>query len=148
MSFEFQSRRGTYINISEEIAKGLKVTDEREIKHLEKLDLIYRSLCALLYNYVPTSGHPGGSISSGRFVSSLLFNTMNYDMSDPDRIDADIISYAAGHKALGLYGMWALRNEVARITGNLLPKDEKCQLRLEDLLGFRRNPLTATPLFK
>ena len=29
----------------------------------------------------------------------------------------------------------------------LLPTDEKHQLRLEDLLGFRRNPLTSTPLF-
>ena len=34
---------------------------------------------------------------------------------DPTREDADIVSYAAGHKALGLYALWALRNEVARI---------------------------------
>jgi len=70
-------------------------------------------------------------------------------MSNPDREDADICSYAAGHKALGLYGMWALRNEVARIGApDLLPRDTKLQLRLEDLLGFRRNPITSTPLFK
>ena len=30
---------------------------------------------------------------------------------------------------------------------DLLPKDERHQLRLEDLLGFRRNPITQTPLF-
>ena len=30
-------------------------------------------MCALLYNYVPMSGHPGGSISSGRIVSALMF---------------------------------------------------------------------------
>ena len=59
-----------------------------------------------------------------------------------------IISYAAGHKAMGLYAMWALRNEVARIgRPSLLPKDEKFQLRFEDLLGFRRNPTQETPLF-
>jgi transketolase len=59
-----------------------------------------------------------------------------------------MISYAAGHKALGLYTMWALRNEVARIAApDLLPKDPRFQLRLEDLLGFRRNPVTGTPLF-
>jgi transketolase len=73
---------------------------------------------------------------------------MVYDLSAPDRDDADIISYAAGHKALGLYAMYALRNEIARIGApELLPGDEKLQLRLEDLLGFRRNPITETPLF-
>ena len=30
----------------------------------------------------------------------------------------------------------------------LLPDDERQRLRLEDLLGFRRNPITATPLFR
>jgi len=116
---------------------------------LESFDLIYRSLCAILYNFVPQSGHPGGSISSGRFVRAILFATCDHDVSDPDRPDADLVSYAAGHKALGLYALWALRNEVARIAApELLPKDERLQLRLEDLLGFRRNPVTSTPLFK
>ena len=50
--------------------------------------------------------------------------------------------YAAGHKALGLYAMWALRNEIVRIGApELLPQDDRMQLRLEDLLGFRRNPV-------
>ena len=66
----------------------------------------------------------------------------------PDRDDADIISFAAGHKALGIYALWALRNEIARIAvPELLPKKESQQLRLEDLLGFRRNPITRTPAF-
>jgi transketolase len=120
----------------------------QELEHFETFDLVYRSLCAILYNYVPTSGHPGGSISSGRFVAGLLYDAMDYDPSAPAREDADIISYAAGHKALGLYAMWALRNEVLRIAApDLLPRDEKHQLRLEDLLGFRRNPTARTPLF-
>jgi transketolase len=73
---------------------------------------------------------------------------MDYDVSNPGREEADIISYAAGHKALGLYAMWALRNEVVSIGAKeLLPKDPRHQLRLEDLLGFRRNPITKTPLF-
>ena len=73
---------------------------------------------------------------------------MDYDFSDPDRRDADLVSYAAGHKALGLYALWALRDEVMRIAApHLLPADEKLRLRLEDLLGFRRNPITKTPLF-
>ena len=37
---------------------------------------------------VPTSGHPGGSISSGRFVAGILFDTLDYDLSQPDREDA------------------------------------------------------------
>jgi transketolase len=81
-------------------------------------------------------------------VAGLVFDALDYDASDPDRDDADIISYAAGHKALGLYAMWALRNEVIRISdAGLLPADERYQLRLEDLLGFRRNPVSMTPLF-
>jgi transketolase len=119
-----------------------------EVMDFEAFDLIYRSLCALLFNYVPTSGHPGGSISSGRFVAGIVFDATDYDVSDPERQDGDAISYAAGHKALGLYAMWALRNEVIRIGApELLPRDERFQLRIEDLLGFRRNPVTKTPLF-
>ena len=144
MGFELGPRRGIYVDISREAP-----TDGADIGHLEQLDLMYRSLCAMLYNYVPTSGHPGGSISSGRFLSGILFDSMDYDVSDPDREDADLVSFAAGHKTLGLYAMWALRNEIMRVgCPELLPKNEKLQLRLEDLLGFRRNPLTRTPLFR
>jgi transketolase len=137
-----------YIDISQEIKPDEKPLSSVELEHFEMFDLIYRSLCALLFNYAPTSGHPGGSISSGRIVFGLVFDAMDYDVSNPDRQDADIISYAAGHKALGLYTMWALRNEVMRIGApELLPPDKCYQLRLEDLLGFRRNPITKTPFF-
>jgi len=146
MSYEFGPRRATYRDIGD-LGAPLPLTPV-DLAHFETFDLIYRSLCALLYNYVPTSGHPGGSISSGRFVASILFDAMDYDVTDPDRADADLISYAAGHKALGLYAMWALRNEVLRAGApDLLPKNERMQLRLEDLLGFRRNPVNRTPLY-
>ena len=100
----------------------------------------------MMYNYVPMSGHPGGSISSGRFVNAIIYNTMEHDLTDPDRDEADLITYAAGHKALGLYAAWALRNELARIAApELLPREVRYQFRLEDLLGFRRNPIVDTP---
>ncbi|HLA79446.1 MAG TPA: hypothetical protein VJU18_17870 [Vicinamibacteria bacterium] len=147
-AFSFGPRRGTYTDISETLAAGPPPLTSTELGHFETLDLIYRSLCALLYNYVPTSGHPGGSISSGRFVAGILFEAMDYDFSRPDREDADLVSYGAGHKAMGLYSMWALRDEIARLGApELLPADTKLRLRLEDLLGFRRNPITRTPLF-
>ena len=146
MALKFGPRRGTYTDISRKM-KGEGLAGE-EKKVFEDFDLVYRSLCALLYNYVPASGHSGGSISSGRFVEGILFGAMDYDVLSPDRQDADLISYAAGHKALGLYAMWALRNEVIRIGApQLLPREVQYQLRLEDLLGFRRNPITQTPLF-
>jgi transketolase len=142
----FGRRRGVRIDLS---PADFPPPDQREVHSFELLDLLYRSLCTMLYNYAPMSGHPGGSISSGRFVQSILFRTAEYDLSDPDRPDADIISYAAGHKALGLYAIWALRNEIARLAApQLLPSDQAKQFRLEDLLGFRRNPVTATPLFR
>jgi len=147
MGFQLGHRRGIYIDITKE-KQGQAAVPEA-FAHFERLDLMYRSLCAMLYNYVPMSGHPGGSISSGRLVAGIIFDSLDYDVSDPDREDADIISYAAGHKTLGLYAMWALRNEVLRIgASELLPGDEALQLRLEDLLGFRRNPLANTPLFR
>jgi transketolase len=148
MAFEFGQRRGIYIDITEEMAGNGTPLSQAALSHFETLDLVYRSLCAMLFNYVPQSGHPGGSISSGMIVIGLLFDLMDYDVSDPDREDADIISYAAGHKTLGLYALWALRNELVRIGApDLLAKDDAHQLRLEDLLGFRRNPVTKTPLF-
>lgn len=147
--FEFGPRRGVYADIGKLSSGPDLKADPKWLSALEELDLIYRTLCAVLYNYVPTSGHPGGSISSGRGVEMLLYHIMNYNIGDPDDITADIISYAAGHKALGLYAMWALRNEVCRqYKEKLLPQDLKRQLRLEDLLGFRRNPTQNTPLFK
>jgi transketolase len=122
--------------------------DGEELRAFETFDAAYRALCAMLYNYAPMSGHPGGSISTGRFVSLLLFDAMDYDFTRPDRADADVISYAAGHKALGLYAMWALRNEIIRIAAPQLLPETRDQLRLEDLLGFRRNPTNDTPRFR
>ena len=140
----FEPRLAQWIDMGDEVASPLSSDD---VEAFETLDMIYRSVCAMMYNYVPSSGHPGGSISSGRFVSALLFDTMDYDFSNPLAEHADIISYAAGHKALGLYSMWALRNEIVRIGAtSLLPGDTRLQLRLEDLLGFRRNPAGPAPL--
>ncbi len=149
MAFQFGPRRAQYYDITEVMAQGKHAPTDEAAAHFDSFDLIYRSLCAALYNYVPMSGHPGGSISSGRAVAGILFDAMDYDLGDPLRDDADIISYAAGHKALGLYAMWAMRNEIAKAGApGLLPADERLQLRLEDLLGFRRNPVTSTPLYK
>jgi transketolase len=149
MGCAFGPRRAIFVDAAELTTPGEDPLPAAELAQFETLDLLYRSLCALLYNYVPTSGHPGGSISSGRFVAGILFDGLDYDLADPDREDADILSYAAGHKAMGLYAMWALRDEIARLGApDLLPGDDKHRLRLEDLLGFRRNPITGTPLFR
>ncbi|MFA5138439.1 MAG: hypothetical protein WC728_04330 [Elusimicrobiota bacterium] len=137
--FRLRPRRGVFHRVDPEGVSGVEFFDE--------LDLVYRTLCGVLFNFVPTSGHPGGSISSGRFVAGLLYEAMDYDFSNPDALDADQICYAAGHKALGLYAMWALRNEFVRIAQPEMLPAEARQLRLEDLLGFRRNPTNRTPLF-
>ena len=146
MGFELGPRRGQTLEVTTAPDGGPPAAGERGA--FEELDLLYRSLCAILYNYVPMSGHPGGSISSGRIVAGLLFDAMDYDLSRPDRADADVVSYAAGHKAMGLYAMWALRDEVARLSAPELLRGLDARLRLEDLLGFRRNPITPTTLFR
>ncbi len=69
MTFTFGPRRGIYVDITDVMTPGGPLTPA-ELDHFEAFDLLYRSLCALLFNYVPTSGHPGGSISSGRAVAA------------------------------------------------------------------------------
>ncbi|MFQ5459345.1 MAG: hypothetical protein ACE5EL_00980, partial [Anaerolineae bacterium] len=149
MAIQHGPKRSIYLDTSEAAGSGGSASWDVALTSLDDLDVIYRALCALLYNFVPTSGHPGGSVSSSRIVAGLLFDVMDYDLAQPGRDDSDIISYAAGHKAMGLYAMWALRDEIARLgSPSLLPPDATQRLRLEDLLGFRRNPTTATPLFR
>jgi len=142
-SLNLHERGIEYISIDPAACPDLPAEDQAS---LEFLDLNYRTLCAVMFNHA-SSGHPGGSVSSGRIVESLLFNQMTYDISNPMDRTADIISYAAGHKALGLYAMWACRNEVVRQTGPEQLPEVRQQMRLEDLLGFRKNPITRTPLF-
>lgn len=145
--FELAKRRGKYYDVND-IVKSGSVINQNELGLFEKLDLIYRTICGILYNFVPTSGHPGGSISSGRFVEGIVYNTADYDIKNPRMETNDMIVYAAGHKAMGLYAMYALRNELMRaFKPNELPGENE-QLRFEDLLGFRRNPINDTPLFK
>lgn len=149
MALTMGTRRSTVLEITGTSPDDDGILSREDQRHFESLDLLYRSLCALMYNYVPLSGHPGGSISAGRFMAALLFDQMDYDLSRPQRDDADLISFAAGHKAMGLYALWALRDEIAGLAApGLLPTDVRLRLRLEDLLGFRRNPVTDTPLFK
>jgi len=142
-ALNLEDRGIEYISLDPNHCPGLPAGDHDS---LEFLDLCYRTLCAVMFNHA-SSGHPGGSVSSGRIVESLLFNQMNYDISNPMDRTADIISYSAGHKALGLYAMWACRNEVVRQHAPDLLPEIRQQLRLEDLLGFRKNPITKTPMF-
>jgi transketolase len=145
--FELGPRRGVYAEVATTLNSQPAPLTGAQRAAFESLDLLYRAVCAMLYNYVPVSGHPGGSISSGRIVAGVIFDSLDYDFARPDRDDADLLCYAAGHKAMGLYAMWALRDEVARLAAPELLPDLRQRLRLEDLLGFRRNPLTRTPLF-
>ncbi len=145
MSPSFGPRRGTWVEVAR---PDESLLGDGIVEHLIRYDLVYRSLCSILFNYAQ-SGHPGGSVSSGRFVAAALFASMDYDIGDPNRDDADILSYSAGHKALGLYAMLALRDEVVRIGDpGALPREDRLRLRFEDLLGFRRNPTQPTPLFR
>jgi transketolase len=145
MSREFGPRRAVWEEVSE---PDPQVAGPGVVEALTRFDTLYRGLCAVMFNFAQ-SGHPGGSVSSGHIVAGLLFEGMDYDLGDPNRRDADLISYAAGHKALGLYAMWAMRDEVARAAlPDLLPGAVNLRLRFEDLLGFRRNPTQPTPLFR
>ncbi len=142
----FGPRRGRAVTF--EAGPGAAGLPEADLEALEQLDLVYRRLVAAMYNFVPASGHPGGAMSSGRLAEALVFGALDHDASAPQRDDADVLCYAAGHKAIGLYALWALRDEVARLAAPELLPDERRRLRFEDLLGFRRSPAAATPLFR
>ncbi len=148
MSYPFAARRGVFVDVRDDGLPPVDTLGHQDSEAFKALDRLYRALCAILYNYVPQSGHPGGSISSGRIAQALVFGGLDYDVSRPGRDDADVLSYAAGHKAMGLYSLWALRDEIMRLGAPELLPDLDERLRLEDLLGFRRNPLTSTPLFE
>ena len=147
-AFQLGPRRARFLRVTDFLEGPPSAMDPKLLESFERVDLAYRTLCGILFNFVPQSGHPGGSVSSGRIVESLLFRTMDYNITNPDAMEADTLCYAAGHKAMGLYAAWAVRNECVRIARPDLLPGEKMQLRLEDLLGFRRNPTQDTPLFK
>jgi len=145
MTRAFGPRRAVWIEIDQADAD---VASDEALDLLTRFDLIYRTLVAIQFNF-SQSGHPGGSVSAGHIMTAALLGTMQYDIGDPLRDDQDLLSFAAGHKATGLYAMWALRDEAARIADpGLLPSEDNLRLRWEDLLGFRRNPTHPTPLFR
>ena len=52
--FTLRPRRGQFVRSAPAKIKDLGL--------FEELDLAYRTLVAVLFNYVPTSGHPGGCL--------------------------------------------------------------------------------------
>lgn len=143
---DIQRRTCNFVDISQVLA-GKKYLDPKTEATLDRAFILYRALTIMLYNYAQ-SGHPGGSISAGRqWLTAFLTGQMAYDISSPWRKDADFALQAAGHKAMGWYAFNALLNEaVKQARPDLLPKENEFQLRLEDLLGFRKNPSVVTPL--
>ncbi|MBI5507623.1 MAG: hypothetical protein HY903_02605 [Deltaproteobacteria bacterium] len=145
---EFGPRRARFFDGATLAARAAAVRRD-ETSSLEALDRIYRALCAILYNYGPMTGHPGGAISCGRIAIGLWFNGLAFNPEAPRSETNDALVYAAGHKALGCYALLALADEVLSLAApDLCPGALADRLRLEDLLGFRRNPNTKTPLFK
>ena len=134
MTTRFGPRRSVW----EKVTSFDPSVDAATIAMVERYDLVYRSVVAIMFNFTQ-SGHPGGSVSSGRIVRLLLLQTMDYDIGNPNRYDADIISYAAGHKALGLYATLALRDEIVhQQRPDLLP--DSLALRLQ----ARRHPRVSS----
>ena len=77
--FELGKKRAFFVDITDEL-KNQQVLSAQEVALFTKLDLVYRTLVAILFNYAPTSGHPGGSISCGRMVEHLLYKEMAYEL--------------------------------------------------------------------
>jgi len=136
-----------YRQSSQLVDSGVKYNDE-EFKILERIFTAYRAIVIMLFNYAQ-SGHPGGSISAGRIILNLMLNeNTKIDITDLDRPDSDIIGFAAGHKALGLYSFLGLLFEIVKLKDPKLYNSIGHKIRFEDLLGFRKNAVTTLPLLK
>jgi len=46
----FGPRRGVFINAADRVAEDGEPLDEAELDHCETFDLIYRTLCAVMFN--------------------------------------------------------------------------------------------------
>lgn len=137
-----------YVDIGEAL-QGRPYLKPPEKAILDRVFILQRGILSMMFNFAQ-SGHPGGSISASRALIGLfLTDRTAYDIGNPWRKDADIISPAAGHKAMGWYALNALLNESVRQTRpELLSSNLRHSLRLEDLLGFRKNEAVVTPLRK
>ena len=60
----FGPRRGILLDARELAQRDGAPAETATIANFEAFDLVYRSLCAVMFNFVPLSGHPGGSYSS------------------------------------------------------------------------------------
>ena len=76
--FPLASKRAAYYEATDYLQQY--PLDAASKDALECLDTAYRALAAVMFNFVPSSGHVGGSISSGRFVSHLIYKEMAYDL--------------------------------------------------------------------
>ncbi len=103
MAYSMGPRRSVVMDVRSLRGKEGTETRREELEAFEFYDPVYRALCAVLFNFVPSSGHPGGSISSGRIVHEITYNLLDYDLSDPGSPGGDMVVYAAGHKVLGLF---------------------------------------------
>ncbi len=136
---------GTSMSADRRGATRRRPSRRRSWRPSRRSTAIYRSLCALIYNYVPMSGHPGGSISSGRFVVGRCSSTRwTTTCPIPDRVRRRhhlLRRRAQGARTVRDVGA-AQRGRAHRRRPTCCPRDARQQLRLEDLLGFRRNPTT------
>ncbi|OQA92119.1 MAG: Transketolase [Elusimicrobia bacterium ADurb.Bin231] len=133
---------------SDELIKTKKSFSDEKRDISERMFIAYRAIVNMLFNYVQ-SGHPGGSISAGRIMLGVMLNeNTKMDISDLDRPDSDVIGFAAGHKALGLYSFLGLIYDIVKLKDPKLYNSIGRKIRFEDLLGFRKNPATVLPLMK
>ena len=82
MSLTLRARRAVVLD-GEEHLTAQAIMPPDEFRAFEFQDLVYRTLCAILFNFVPTFGHPGGSISNGRAIQGLLYNELNLSVPYP-----------------------------------------------------------------
>ena len=112
MSIAFGTRRAEWVKVAD-VPPTLTAD---ELARFEAVDLFYRSLCAPPLQLRADVGPPRGLDLLGPLRGGDPLRRDGLRRSrNPDREDADIVSYAAGHKAMGLYAMWALRDEIARV---------------------------------
>jgi len=92
-------------------------------------------------------GHPGGSISSGRFVTGLLFDAMDYDVARPDVKTPTSSPTPPATRRSPVRALGA-PDEILRSAPRAAPPRAPPRLRLEGSARLPAESFDDTPLFR
>ncbi len=81
---------------------------EEKLKDAAKLVRYY----SLISTTKAKSGHPTSSLSAADLMTTLFFNFLKYDTTNPDNPNNDRVIFSKGHASPLLYALWAAAGKI------------------------------------